>query len=351
MNNKIQWYFLGAISLIISTLSFFIFRPFITSIAMAVFLALLFYPLYKKILSFWPKKETLTAIIVVIIILIAVIGPLSFLTAQLFKESQSLYSQVKNNQTNTTEIFFKSLEDQIQMIAPSFSLDIGKYINLFTEWIGTKMGGFVFGTIESVFLALLIVFLFYYFLRHGGKIKEVLIDFSPLPNNYDLQIMDAVKKTVNSVLKGTLLIAIIQGILVGVGLWIFQIPNPAIWGSVAAASALIPGIGTGLVLIPAVLYLFFNNLIPQAIGLGIWGIIVVGLIDNILVPIFYGKNIRIHPVFVLLSVLGGISFFGFSGFIFGPVILSLLIVLLDIYKISARVDDKSAIKVKNKSIK
>lgn len=334
MHNKIQWYFLGIIGLVVSVLSFFIFRPFISSIIISVFLALLFHPLYKKLLRFFPKWDRLSAIIVVVMVLIGILTPLSFLGVRLVKESQDIYTGLKNGQIGTAEVFLDKVENTIQTVLPNFSLDISSYFEAILGWTGGKIGGFVFGTIEGIFLTLLVVFLFYYFLRNGEKIKNTMIDLSPLPDDYDKQLVDTVKKTVNSVFKGSLLIAFIQGTLVGVGLWIFGVPNPVIWGSVAAVSALLPGIGTGVVLIPAIIYLFINDQIGMTIGLTIWGIAVVGLIDNILVPILYGKGIRIHPVFVLLSVLGGLSFFGFLGFIFGPVILSLLVVLVHIYKLS-----------------
>jgi len=337
MHNKIQWYFFGIIGLVIGILSFFIFRPFIPSIIISIFLALLFYPLYQKLLHFWPKKERLSAIVIVSVVLLGVITPLSFLGIQLVKESQSIYVQLKDTQINTAEFYLNNVEKKIQTILPDFSFDVPSYIETILDWTSSKIGGFVFGTIEGIFLALLVVFLFYYFLRNGGKIKDVIINLSPLPDDYDKQIASAVQKTVNSVLRGSLLIAFIQGILVGIGLWIFGVPNPVIWGSIAAVSALVPGLGTGLVLIPAIIYLFINDHIGMTIGLTIWGVVVVGLVDNILVPLFYGKNIHIHPVFVLLSVIGGLSYFGFLGFIFGPVILSLLIVLINIYKLSTNI--------------
>lgn len=334
MHNKIQWYFLGVIGLIVGVLSFFVFRPFIPSIVISIFLALLFYPLYKKLLHFSPKRDRLPAFVVVVIVLIGILTPLSFLGVQLMKESQDIYTKLKDTQISTAEVFLDKIENKIQTVLPDFSFNISSYIESILDWTSGKIGGFVFGTIEGIFLTLLVVFLFYYFLRNGEKIKNMMINLSPLPDDYDNQIVETVKKTVNSVLRGSLLIAFVQGMLVGLGLWIFGVPNPVIWGSVAAVSALLPGIGTGLVLIPAIIYLFMNDQIGMTIGLTIWGVVVVGLVDNILVPVLYGKNIHIHPVFVLLSVLGGLSYFGFLGFIFGPVILSLLIVLIDIYKLS-----------------
>ena len=116
-----------------------------------------------------------------------------------------------------------------------------------------------------------------------------------------------------------------------VGIWIFGIPNATLWGSIAAIAALIPSVGTSLVVLPGVLYLFLFGERFAALGLMIWGMTAVGLIDNILGPHLMKRGIAIHPFFILLSVLGGLGLFGPVGFLIGPLILALLFALLDIY--------------------
>jgi predicted PurR-regulated permease PerM len=121
-------------------------------------------------------------------------------------------------------------------------------------------------------------------------------------------------------------------VLSGVGFAIFGVPSPIIWAFVASIASFIPSFGTGLVMIPAVIFLFASGSIPSAIGLAIWGLVVVGLVDNLVGPILINRSgFRIHPLFILISVLGGIEFFGIVGFIAGPVIIGLLFALLEIY--------------------
>jgi len=127
------------------------------------------------------------------------------------------------------------------------------------------------------------------------------------------------------------MIAIIQGLLSGAGFFIFGVPNPALWGIIAAICALVPGFGTSLVLVPAIIYLFFAGTGAAAIGLALWGALLVGLVDNFLSPILMQRGINIHPLFILFSIIGGLAFFGPSGFIMGPLFLSLLFTLFDIY--------------------
>jgi predicted PurR-regulated permease PerM len=133
-------------------------------------------------------------------------------------------------------------------------------------------------------------------------------------------------------MKGSLFIALIQGCLTGIGFAIAGVPNPALWGSVAMISALIPGIGTSLVLIPGILFLFGTGHPGPGFGLLAWGALAVGLIDNFLSPKLLGRGTNLHPLFILFSVMGGLALFGPLGFLFGPLVLSLWSALISIYQ-------------------
>jgi predicted PurR-regulated permease PerM len=119
---------------------------------------------------------------------------------------------------------------------------------------------------------------------------------------------------------------------VGIGFGLFGIPNATLWGFLSALLAMVPGLGTGLVTLPAVVYLFAVGKMGAAVGLAIWGFAVVGLVDNFLAPYFYSKGIEIHQVVILFAVLGGIALFGPLGFIYGPVAVALFIALVSVYR-------------------
>ena len=171
----------------------------------------------------------------------------------------------------------------------------------------------------------------YYLFKDGHKLKTAVVALSPLQDIHDETIFDKLVLAINSVIKGSLAVAFIQGILTAVGLAIFGVPNAVLWSSVAAITALIPGIGTALVLLPAILYLYFSGQTLFAVGLLLWGMTAVGLVDNFLGPKLVERGMRLHPFLILLSILGGISFFGPLGFLLGPLVLSLLFALLEIY--------------------
>jgi predicted PurR-regulated permease PerM len=172
----------------------------------------------------------------------------------------------------------------------------------------------------------------FYFLKDGEKWKKFLLKLSPLSNTDDEKIINRLSQTINGVIRGTIFIALIQGILMGVGLGIFGIPNSAIWGVVAAITSLIPTVGTGLVSVPAIIFLLVTGNVLPAIGLLIWSVIVVGTIDNFLAPYIIGSKIKIPPFLILFSVLGGIALLGPVGILIGPLAVSLLYTLNEIYQ-------------------
>ena len=298
MNKKNQQYFFILAFTLVATLSFFVFRPFLASICAGAFLAVLFYPWFKR-LKKMHFNNRLSAILVVTIVFILVTIPLFFFSAKLVGDSQRLYAQFQDPGLNGVEKVIVSVEDFIGRYShPSISIDLASSIESVAGQIVRQVGGLLVGTVEAVFYLILIIFFFYYFLINGEHIKKELAFLSPLPQEYNSRILSGIQTTINSVLKGALLVALIQGILAGIGLWLFQVPSPIIWGSLGVFAALVPGIGTGLVTIPAIAYLFLTQQFGYALGLLIWSTTLVALADNVLIPYFYGKNMKAHPVFV-----------------------------------------------------
>ena len=170
------------------------------------------------------------------------------------------------------------------------------------------------------------------FLKDGEKWTKSFITLSPLSDANDEKIMNRLSQAVNGVMLGYLFIALVQGILMGVGLAIFGIPHPALWGVIAAVLSLIPVFGTALVSVPSILFLFATGQVTQAIGLLVWAVVVVSMVDNFLSPFFVSKKINISPLLVLFSIMGGISLLGPVGILMGPLSLTLLFTLIAIYR-------------------
>jgi predicted PurR-regulated permease PerM len=131
---------------------------------------------------------------------------------------------------------------------------------------------------------------------------------------------------------------LIHGVVITIGLALFGVPNSILWGTAAAFAAFIPGIGTGLVAIPSIIFLLAIGAVPQALGLFVWWSVgAVGIVDNVISPKLVGKGMHVHPLLVLLAITGGILFFGIAGVLLGPLVISLLLALVSVY-----IDPKTA---------
>jgi len=347
MNPNSTQYFFTSLLIVIAVLSVLIFLPFLTPLVFAVSLAVIFGPVYRFILrSFFSNKSksTTAALITLILVVLIVLVPGFFITTKMYSEIQDMYYFLTDESGRSSMIaFLNTVSDAgsnlLFDIYPAFSFDslnVTEYLQQGVEW--------AFGHIDTLFTGigkvLMVIFVtffaLFYFLRDGKEFKEQIIALSPLMDTDDERIFGKLEQAVYSIVGGSLIVGVVQGILTGVGFALFQVPQPVVWGSIAAVAALIPGIGTALVVVPAILYLFFTGSTLYAVGLLVWGLLAVGLIDNLLGPVLMNRGIKIHPFIILLSVLGGITFFGLVGFILGPLILAFLFALLEIYKVSRR---------------
>lgn len=340
VNRKLQLQFLLILLAGICVLSFFIFKPFLTPLVLATVFSVVLDPLYRKISHKLGNKESVAALLTVLISVICLLVPLTLLGTQVFQESRQLYGSLADgnaggnliataiqNTGHTVEKIFPGTEKFF--VTASNNLDV--YAKQGLRWLIDHLGS----ALSSISVLLLDLFIFiialYYLLRDGRKLKESLVALSPLNDSDDEMIFGRLTKAVNSVITGNLMIALIQGFLTAVGLTLFGVPNSVLWGTIASIASLIPGFGTVLVIFPAILFLLFTGHALPALGLTVWGTLGVGLIDNLLGPRLIGRGMTLHPLFILLSVLGGVTFFGPVGIFLGPLSLSLLFAFLTIY--------------------
>jgi predicted PurR-regulated permease PerM len=216
------------------------------------------------------------------------------------------------------------------------SLDIAAVLQTMLERLGSHAGGFVAGAADTILKMAVSIIALFYLLKDGREFLYGFIQLSPLSDEEDVQIIHKLKAVSYSLIRGTLVIAILQGFMTGIGFVLFGVPNPVLWGSTAAIGALLPMVGTGVVAVPAVVYLIVTGHYAAAIGLAAWSMLIVGLVDNIIGPKLIGSGARIHPLFILLSVLGGLIMFGVAGFLIGPLLFGLLVALWEIYKVKIK---------------
>lgn len=341
MNAKaLQSYFLVALIVVSLAVSFFIFRPFLVVLVLAAVFAVVLQPLFRAVLGRMSSVPGLAAFITILFSVVCILVPLSFIAVQIAGDAQHLYTSLSDGSGKTyLDTVFQYANDRAAQYAPSlalsgeeFSASINQYVKDGLAWLVQNLGG-AFGGATRLLLDLFIFLIaLYYFLRDGAKLKRTIIEMSPLADIDDTIVFTRLELAVTSVIRGSLTIALIQGVLTGIGFAFFGVPNSILWGVAAALFALIPGIGTSLVLVPGVAYLFIIGATTPAFGLLLWSVVAVGLIDNFLGPRLVGKGMRLHPLIVLLSVFGGLAFFGPAGVFLGPLCMSLLFALLSIYQ-------------------
>lgn len=334
-HQRSELYFLLILLTGVFILAFFIFKPFLFALILAIVFTTVFQPLHRKILVTTQERRGLAAFLATVAVLVVVIVPLIFLGIQIFQEATGLYSSLTLNGGVTG--FSRDISAIIQNLTRfspvpmEISLDINQYLKQGLSWLLQHLGPLFVNVAQAMMGVFIFLIALYYLFKDGRKLKTAIIALSPLQDIHDETIFNKLTLAINSVIRGNLAVALIQGTLTAMGFAIFGVPNATLWGSVAAITALIPGIGTALVLFPAILYLYFNGETTSAIGLLLWGITAVGLVDNFLGPKLVERGMRLHPFLILLSILGGMGFFGPLGFLLGPLVLSLLFALLEIY--------------------
>lgn len=306
--------------------------PFMTALALALIIVTICYPLYERLEAVvYKRNKSIAAGLTTFIAVFLIVLPLVFISSVFVRELVSFYQTLSAGEELSIERYATSLEASIQNYIPGFSINLTDQLRQTAEWFVGNIGTIFAGTISTLFVVFVALIGSYYFFRDGREFLKILIKVSPLPDADDQIILSRLATAVRSVATGVLLLSLIQGISAALGFTIFGIERAVLWGAVGAILAMIPGIGTPTIMIPAIAYLFFTGAPIAAVGLLVWMIVSIVVIDNIVGPQLMSRGNNMHPFIILTAVLGGISTFGPIGFIVGPVIVTLFIVLLEIY--------------------
>lgn len=320
-------------------IAFMVLQPFLNTIALAAIFAVVLHPLYVRMRTYLGNNSSLASLAALLVGCLLVIIPVGIVGTLVVNEATSAYSSLVSGASRTSaEQVATSIGAWLEPSVPgasvyahTISAELNTYVTQSLQWLVSRTGD-AFASILGLLLRLLIFLMaLYYFLKEGSALEKLLITKSPLLDADASLIFKRLSLTVSSVVKGSLAIACIQGILAGIGFLIFGVPNAALWGISTAVAALIPGVGTSLVLVPAVIYLFATGSLGPAVGLLLWGSLLVGLIDNFLAPRLMGKGAQLHPLVILLSVLGGIVLYGPVGIFLGPLTISFLFAVYTVY--------------------
>jgi predicted PurR-regulated permease PerM len=328
-----------AIVLLLFYLFYKILNPFIITIAWAMVLSITFYPLYSLFLKYI-KRSWAASLLTLLAILIIIFGPFSYIVRSLAGEITGVYSSIeeKGIETITNIQSHPRLQEITQKLA---SYEMLKGFNLQESIVNSlkAIGEYVVKHISDVFTNAFVLVLnfiimcltIYYFLKDGETLTEYLKRLLPFSEEQKHKLVKRVKETVIAAVYGQIAVGIAQGTLGGAAFWILGLPSPVFWGTVMAIVSFVPLFGTLLVWGPAAVILILSGSLGKGIGLLIFGALIISSIDSVLKPLIIGGKAKLHTLLVFFSVLGGIQFLGFLGFILGPLIAALCLSLFEIY--------------------
>jgi len=330
------------------TLAFaWVLYPFYGAVLWALVVAVLFAPVYRRLLQSMPGRPSLAAAITVLIIIAMVILPLTMVAASLAQEASGLFAKIQSGEYNFgsyLQRIFDALPAWATGLIERFNLtDLSKLREKLTS--GLMTGGQILApqalsigmnTFEFVIRLGIMLYLLFFLLRDGKALAEVIREAIPLRSEQKAALFTRFADVVRATVKGGILVAMAQGTLGGIAFWFLGIHAALLWAVLMAFLSLIPAIGATLVWLPVAIYFLATGAIWQGVGLILYGVLVIGLVDNLLRPFLVGKGSKLPDYVVLISTLGGIEVFGLNGFVIGPLIAAMFMVSWEIFSASRR---------------
>ena len=323
---------LGALIIlfILIILSFLVLKPILLSIIVGIILAVVFAPAYDLIFKITNSKN-LSSTIICIFLALLIILPIWFLTPIILRQSFEVYQFAQQIDFVTPlKSFFPSLfaseefSEEIASILFSFVTNLANSaVNSFSKFILN---------FPAFFFQLIVVFFTLFFvLRDKEQFSEYVKGISPFSKDVEKKLFKSSRNITLSVIYGQVFIGIIQGIIIGIGFFIFNVNNALFLTLIASLAGIFPVIGTAIVWIPVAIFLFIGDSTFASIGVVIFGVFS-SSIDNILRPMIVSRRARMHPLILLIGMIGGLFFFGILGFILGPLILAYIFIILETYR-------------------
>ena len=325
--------------------------PFYGTILWGSIIALLFTPLYHQLLPRLHQRRTPAALLTLLIVLIIVILPLALVAASLTRETALVYSRIESGDLNPALYFrgvFDALPDWMTALLDRAGLidfstlqsRLSAFLAKGSQFIATQafsLGQNTFEFFASLFITLYLAF---FLIRDGDQLAGTLRDDVPLAPDQKKELFEKFTTVIRATVKGNLLVAAIQGALGGIAFWFLGVTGALLWAVLMAFLSLLPAVGAGLVWLPVALYFMVTGALWQSVALIAYGVLVIGLVDNLLRPVLVGKDTRMPDYVVMISTLGGMAAFGINGFVIGPAIAAMFIAVWDIH-IKTRQDETS----------
>jgi predicted PurR-regulated permease PerM len=320
----------------VSGMLLWILGPFYETILWALVIALLSGPLFRFSLKKLKGRRNVAAALTVFFVLVIVVLPLILITASLANEISSIVNDIQTGRTNPIKYFqeiFDALPQWASKMLDRFGLvnfatlqkRLSDLLTQASQSIAKQalsIGQVTFGFMANSFVTLYLAF---FFIRDGDQLAVLIRKFLPLSAKNNQELITKFTAVVRATVKGNILVAGIQGFLGGVAFWALNLSGALLWGVLMAFLSLVPAVGAALIWLPVAVYFFAVGETWHGVLLVAWGVLVIGLVDNLLRPLLVGRDTRMPDYVVLLSTLGGLATFGINGFILGPLSAAMFI--------------------------
>lgn len=316
--------------------------PFYGAVFWGAIFAMMFRPLFLRLLKKTGNRPTLAALASLGIVLLVVILPLGLIVGSLVQESAGLYQRLQSGELKPAlylqEVYgalpawVLNLLDRFGLGSQGLILErLTASVSKGSQFIATQavaIGQNAFDVVISFFVMLYIMF---FMLRDGHKLATYIRDAIPLQDDIKQDLLKKFVTVISATVRGNVAMAALQGFLGGLAFWGLGIHAPLLWGTMMAFLSLVPAVGAALVWGPVALYLLATGAVAKGFILMAFGMLVIGMVDNILRPVLVGKDTQMPDYLVLVSTLGGIAIFGLNGFVIGPLIAAMFMATWSIF--------------------
>jgi predicted PurR-regulated permease PerM len=319
--------------------------PFFGAVFWATILAIMFAPLYRRLSRSMRYKSTLAALATVMIILMIVIMPLTLITALLLQEGFSVYERIQSGELNIGRYFqqvFGVLPPWVTVLLDRFGLTnlgvmqerLSSGLMKASQFLAAQALTIGQNTFDFIVNLFIVLYLLFFLLRDGDGLSKRIRDAIPLSAEQKRDLFNKFITVIRATVKGNIVVAVVQGALGGLIFGLLGVRAPVLWAVVMAFLSLLPAVGSAMIWVPVAIYFLVIGAMWQGIVLLVYGVLVIGLVDNVLRPILVGKDTKMPDYVVLIATLGGMAIFGLNGFVIGPVIAAMFIAAWDNFSTS-----------------
>jgi len=329
-NNTITKVFTYIIIFAVFALCIFMVKPIIISIVLALLTAYILYPLFLKI-NRYIKERNIATFILIILIIILIFIPAWLIIPLLINQGFQAYSAIQKIDIGSQVVNFLSFIPYKQLLVSISSIINNLITKTFNPFLN-ELTNIILDLPNILLQFTVFIFIFYFAIKDSDKLSEYFLGLSPFSKNTEKELIEEFRRITNAIIYGQFLIGLLQGTLLGLGIWVLGVPNPVILTFVAIIASMVPILGSWLVWLPVSIFLLIGGKVVSGIILLLYGALFISIIDNILRFVFLSKSSRLNIPLSVIGLIGGLYTFGIVGLVLGPLILSYILVFISLYK-------------------